>query len=164
MTLLLPQAGIGIAVYANALTNVVVPLAHALAGTLLGLRPRDWLAYYQAAAAAIAPPKEPPPAAGTRAERDLTAYAGVYTHPADGELIVEAGAEALAGRWPDGYLMAFDAAPLGGHRFAIRYNQMPTRLSMVGHTLAFETDGDAVTAAVVHISPGVTRVFQRSKG
>lgn len=60
--------------------------------------------------------------------------------------------------------MAFDAAPLGGHRFAIRNNQMPTRLSIVGHTLAFATDGDAVTAAVVHIAPGFTRVFQRLKG
>jgi CubicO group peptidase (beta-lactamase class C family) len=162
MTVLLPKAGIGIAVYANAQSNVVLPLAHALAATLLGLAPRDWLAYYKAAAAKLTPPQEPAPPAGTKPGLDAAAYAGTYTHPADGELVIEARTASLSGHWPDGQLMAFDLTPLGGHRFAVHFNQLPNRLSLLGFRLEFQAADGGVNAAVVHIAPGIKRVFQRS--
>jgi hypothetical protein len=162
MTLLLPKAGIGIAVYANALSNVVVPLAHALAATLLALPPRDWLAYYKAAAAAIAPPPEPAPQAGAQPALEGAAYAGAYSHPADGELLIQATGDGLAGHWPDGHLMAFELKPLGGHRFAVEFKQLPTRLTMLGFSLAFQLDGERAVSAVVHTPAGATRAFERA--
>jgi CubicO group peptidase (beta-lactamase class C family) len=158
MTLLLPRAGIGIAVYANSLTNVVVPLAHALAATLLALPPRDWLAYYKAAAAAITPP----PDAGVQPALGLAAYAGTYIHPADGPLVVRHTGDGLAGHFPDGALMAFDLKPLGGHRFAVAFKEVPTRLTLLGFKLEFQPGGDAASAAVLHNPAGVTREFQRT--
>lgn len=161
LTLLLPRSGIGIAVYANAASNGVLPLAHALAATLLGLRPRDWLAHYKAAAAAMAPPRTPEPEAGALPGLELSACAGTYSHPADGDLVIEAGATALRGHWPDGHRMAFEARPLGGHRFAIHFSELPTRLTTVGFCMEFVAADDAAAEAVLHIAPGVTRVFKR---
>jgi CubicO group peptidase (beta-lactamase class C family) len=162
MTLLLPRAGIGIAVYANALTNVVVPLAHALAATLLALPPRDWLAYYKAAAAAITPPPAAAPQPGVQAALPLADYAGVYSHPADGPLQIQPAGETLAGHFPDGNLMDCDLKPLGGHRFALQFNQVPNSLTLLGFQLEFQLVGGAVAAAVLHDAAGATRVFARA--
>lgn len=165
MTVLLPKSGIGIAVYANAGTNVVVPLAHALAATLLGLPPRDWTAYYKAASQAMAPPAEgasgSSTGAGVQPALDLAAYAGTYSHPADGELHIEHGAAGLSGHFADGHLMAFDLAPLGDDRFAMNFNQLPSRLVVLGFKLEFKRVASYLASAVVHVSPGVTRQFER---
>lgn len=164
LTLLLPQQRIGIAVYANAQTHVVVPLAYALAAALLGLKPRDWLATYKAAAVAMTPSGERDAGAGAAPELQASAYAGVYAHPADGALVVETHGEGLRGHWPDGHWMAFDLASLGGHRFAVNFSELPTRVSTRGFKLEFVLAGDGVGEAVLHIAPGVRRVFTRRHG
>lgn len=161
LTLLVPRERIGIAVYANAQTNVAVPLAYALVATLLGCRPRDWLAAYKAAALAMAPPEDKADEPGKGPGLELSAYAGVYEHPADGPLVIEVHASGLRGHWPDGQLMAFELAPLGGHRFAVNFSELPTRVSTKGFKLEFGLHGSAIGEAVLHIAPGVTRGFRR---
>ncbi len=161
MTLLLPRAGIGIAVYANAWTGVVVPLAYALAATLLGLPPRDWLAYFKTAGAAIAPtvPNAPEPEGPPSLPLDV--YAGTYEHPADGELCIALDPNGLGGDLRDGHGMAFTLSPLGGHGFAMHFTQMPARLTMDGWRLDFECRNGSIASARMHAPPGPGRDFAR---
>ena len=162
MTILLPRAGIGIAVYLNLYTNTVVPLAYALAATLLGQQPpRDWLAYFAAAGKAIAPPPSAPPVPGAEPAAPLPAYAGTYAHPADGELRIKLAPSGLLGELPDGHAMSFGLAALGGHDFAMDFDQLPTRVALLGCRLAFRLDGDRAGSAVMHDASGVSRVFER---
>jgi hypothetical protein len=58
--------------------------------------------------------------------------------------------------------MAFDLKPLGGHRFAVAFKEVPTRLTLLGFKLEFQPGGDAASAAVLHNPAGVTREFQRT--
>ena len=164
MTMLLPRAGIGIAVYLNLYTNTVVPLAYALAATLLGRQPpRDWLAYFAAAGKAIAPP--PPAAAlpGAEPAAPLQAYAGTYTHPADGEMHITLAPSGLVGDLPDGHAMSFGLAARGGHDFAMHFDQLPMRVARLGCSLAFRLDTDRAVSAVMHDASGASRVFERQR-
>ena len=117
MTLLLPDAGIGVAVYAN--INGRAPgaqaLAYALAATLLGLKPRDWLAYFDA----FTPPPPAPAASPDTAAHpaDLALYAGCYEHPADGAFDVRIEGERLLCNVRDAYRMEAVLLPFGEHRF-----------------------------------------------
>jgi CubicO group peptidase (beta-lactamase class C family) len=159
MTLLLPRAGIGIAVYANAWSGVTVPLAYALAATLLGLPVRDWLAYFKAAGAALAPPPAMAPEPDAAPAQPLSAYAGTYLHPADGALCIEVGATGLKGHLPDAYGMAFELTSLGGDGFAMQFTELPTRLAMVGWQLDFECRGECVVSATMRSPTGLRREF-----
>jgi CubicO group peptidase (beta-lactamase class C family) len=161
-TMLLPRAGIGIAIYANLFTNSVVPLGYALASALLGHAPRDWLAAYAAAGKAIAPRPPARPAAGVQARHPLARYAGAYSHPADGPLRIVAGRSGLSGDMPDGHTMRFRLAPLGGNTFAMQFEELPTRIAMAGCKLEFTFKKGVADSAVMHIPvASATRVFRR---
>jgi hypothetical protein len=118
MTLLFPRDGIGIACYCNSSGRGTVPLPYALAACLLGLKPRDWKAYFEAAMPAGAPAAAVA-ASGTTTEPGI--HAGRYSHPADGELLIERDGNSLKGNFLRGYRMAFTAAPVGDRRFVIHY-------------------------------------------
>ena len=121
MTLLLPRSGIGIAVYCNVAGGrpAALALAHALAATLLGLPPRDWLTFFEG----YAPPPEAMPAAPTLApsSAELTACAGSYFNPGDGVLDIQIENGRLAGHLRDAHHWQFTLRPLGGQRFAIEF-------------------------------------------
>jgi CubicO group peptidase (beta-lactamase class C family) len=121
-TLLLPKAGIGVAVYANSIGGGpgALAAAFAVAATLLGLPPRDWLAYFQS----LRPPAPPqaPPALVPLGADDLAAYAGRYEHPADGPLDVRVSEGRLKAVLRKAYRMDFDLLPLGEHRFAMQFS------------------------------------------
>jgi CubicO group peptidase (beta-lactamase class C family) len=119
MTLLFPRDGIGIACYCNSSSRGTVPLPYALAACLLGLKVRDWKAYFEAALPAV---NTSPAAAVLPTTADaLALYAGRYTHPADGELQLEISGEKLNGNFLRGYRTAFSASPVGEHRFVIDF-------------------------------------------
>ena len=163
MTLLLPRKGIGIAVYLNLFTGSVVPLAYALAATLIGLQPpRDWTAFFAAAGKAIAPPAPREPEPDVKPLRPLTAYAGVYEHPGDGELRIDAEGGGLSGDLVDGHAMTFRLAPLGDNEFALQFDQLPGRVALLGFRLLFECDASTGQAhtVVMHLHTEATRVFR----
>jgi len=95
-----------------------VPLPYALAACLLGLKLRDWKAYFESATPtpAVVPAAEP-----AAVPTDLAVYVGSYAHPADGALQIQRAASGLKGNMLRGYRMAFSAQPLGGHRFAMQF-------------------------------------------
>jgi len=121
-TLLLPQAGIGVAVYANSIGGGMGALAaaFAIAASQLGLAPRDWLAYLQSLRPK-APPLAPPALVPLSADA-LVAYAGSYEHPADGPLDVRVSEGRLTAVLRKAYRMHFDLLPLGEHRFAMQFS------------------------------------------
>jgi hypothetical protein len=163
MTMLLPRRGIGIAVYLNLYTGSVVPLAYALAATLIGMQPpRDWTAVFAAAAKAVAPPPPREPVPGVEAQHPLAAYAGVYEHPADGELRIEVDADGLRGDLVDGHAMTFRLAPLGDNEFALHFDQLPGRVALLGFRLVFDVDAGSGQAhtVVMHLHTEATRVFK----
>jgi CubicO group peptidase (beta-lactamase class C family) len=131
MTLMLPKAGIGIASYCNSSGRGTVGLPYALAACLLGLKPRDWKAYFEAAIAAATPP---PVASDATPELtlELSRYAGVYSHPADGEIVIEPAGGSLAGDMKRAYRRSFTAVPVGGHRFEMRYDHPEWRGLLAG--------------------------------
>jgi CubicO group peptidase (beta-lactamase class C family) len=121
-TLLLPKSGIGVAVYANSIGGGpgALATAFAVAAHLLGMAPRDWLAYFQslrpgAPAAAVQAPV-------SLSADDLAVYAGSYEHPADGPLDVLLTEGRLTAVLRKGYRLHFDLLPLGEHRFAMRFS------------------------------------------
>ena len=122
MTVLLPEAGIGVAVYTNFVVGGDAATAFGLAGTLLGLPSRDWAAWASGmrpsstSAAAAVPESEGSPSG--QAE-----YAGLYSHPADGDLSIERSGDRWQGRVVRGYRMDFDLEPCGTHRFFVRFRQ-----------------------------------------
>jgi CubicO group peptidase (beta-lactamase class C family) len=160
MTLLFPRDGIGIACYCNSSGRGTVPLPYALAACLLGLKPRDWKAYFEAAMPApAAAPAAPDPAA---APADLAVYAGRYEHPADGGLQVDAEGGRLKGRFLRGYRMTFTASPAGEHRFVMSFDSPEWRGLTAGDKplLVFGVrDGRAATADWA-VGP-LTRQFTR---
>jgi CubicO group peptidase (beta-lactamase class C family) len=163
ITLLLPRKGIGIAVYLNLFTGSVVPLAYALAATLIGMQPpRDWSAFFAAAGKAIAPPTPREPEPGVEPQHPLPAYAGVYEHPADGELRINLNGVGLMGDLVDGHAMTFRLAPLGDNEFAVYFDQLPGRVSLMGFRLVFECNASTGQAhtAVMHLHTEATRVFK----
>jgi hypothetical protein len=161
MTILLPRAGIGIAVYVNAWSGSTMPLAYAIAATLLGLPPRDWLSYFRAAGHKIGLPPPDAPDKGATAALPLASYTGIFAHPADGDMRITADAAGLSGEIVDGYAMSFRLVSLGGNRFAMQFTERPTRLSMNGYRLDFDvTDGHA-TSVAMHAPPDPARVFVR---
>jgi CubicO group peptidase (beta-lactamase class C family) len=161
MTMLLPRSGIGIAVYANAFSGVTVPLVYALAATLLGMPPRDWLAYFKAAGQALAPAAIAPADSETQAARALADYTGTFVNPADGPLRIELDGTGLLGDMPDGDRVHFRLTALGEHQFSVTFTELPTRLVMLGFKLEFEILDGQISAAVMQDSGGVKRVFKR---
>jgi CubicO group peptidase (beta-lactamase class C family) len=124
MTLLLPQSDIGVAVYCNSNGGdpSSLPLAYAIAAMLLGLPPRDWVAYFQGfMPAPLATPTEPVEAAPVPS--DLSIYEGSYNHPADGPLEIWREGDGLVGRLRDGYRMTFKLTHSGEHRFTAAFTQ-----------------------------------------
>jgi hypothetical protein len=119
MTLLFPRDGIGIACYCNSSGRGTVPLPYALAACLLGLKPRDWKACFEAAMPVGAPAAAAVAASGTTTDSGI--HAGRYSHPADGELLIERDGSGLKGNFLRGYRMAFTAAPAGDRRFVIQF-------------------------------------------
>jgi len=155
MTMLLPRSGIGIAIYANATGHTTVALAYAIAACLLGLAPRDWKAYFDAALAQVSGPA--PEEAEPEPPADLSVYAGVYEHPADGPLVVERRGDALAGQLRDGYRWEFILAAAGGHRFTVRFVH-PEWQASLPTALDFTVAGGRVTKVELQRWP-VARVF-----
>lgn len=146
MTLMLPKAGIGIASYCNSSGRGTIALPYALAACLLGLKPRDWKAYFEAAAAVAVPP--PTQAAATADNTlELSGYAGVFSHPADGDIVIEPTGAGLAGDMTRAYRRSFTALPVGGHRFEMRYDHPEWRGLLAGDKTYLEfgvEDGHAV--------------------
>lgn len=132
MTVLLPRSGIGIAVYCNVAGGrpAALALAHALAATLLGLPPRDWLAFYDSFYAAPAHVE----AALTAAvpEAALSSYAGSYFNPGDGVLDIRLEGGRLNGHLRDAHRWQFALRPVGEHRFAIGFTD-PAWRAAVAH-------------------------------
>ena len=160
MTLIFPKAGIGIASYCNTSGRGTIALPYALAACLLGLPTRDWKAYFEAASPAPAPAAE---TATPESRLDLSAYAGVYVHPADGPLVVESSAEGLKCDMRRGYRMAFTAAPAGEHRFAMRFDSPEWRglMANVRPVLAFTMEEGRATKADWVVDP-LHREFHRT--
>jgi CubicO group peptidase (beta-lactamase class C family) len=160
MTLLFPRDGIGIACYCNLSGRGTMALPYALAACLLGLKPRDWKAYFEAAApvpAAVAAAAE-----ATALTGDLGLYAGRYAHPADGVLQIGISDGKLKGNFQSGYRMAFTAAPLGEHRFVIHFESDEWRGLTVAEKplLNFGAQEGRVTQVDWAVGP-LTRQFLR---
>lgn len=118
MTLLFPRSGIGIAVYGNSSGRGTVPLPYALAACLLGLKPRDWKAYFEAAMTTPTPVAAAP---SSSVSASPASHAGRYLHPADGELLIEPQGTGLKGNFLSGYRMAFTATPVGADRYVMQF-------------------------------------------
>jgi len=159
MTMLLPRAGIGVAVYANVAGHASVALAYAIAARLLGVAPRDWTAYFEVALAQVSGPA--PKAAEPEPPADLCAYEGVYGHPADGPLVIERTGDALTGCLRDGYRWEFTLEPAGGHRFAVRFAHPELRAGLPA-ALEFTMSGGRASAVAL-LRWQVPRVFRREE-
>lgn len=160
MTLLFPRDGIGIACYCNSSGRGTVPLPYAMAACLLGLKPRDWKAYFEAAMPAPAPASTGPQAG---LPGDLSPYAGLYLHPADGELQLDVAGGVLRGNLPRGYRMSFTARPLGEHRCAMQFESPEWRGLTANETpvLAFGMSDGRATHVDWAVGP-LSRRFVRT--
>ncbi|MFN9279274.1 MAG: serine hydrolase domain-containing protein [Betaproteobacteria bacterium] len=159
MTLLFPRDGIGIACYCNSSGRGTVPLPYALAACLLGLKPRDWKAYFEAAM----PANAPAPAVGESGRStDPDLHAGRYSHPADGELVIERDGDGLRGNFLRGYRMAFTASPAGDRRFVIQFESPEWRsLTAVEKPLLVFDAGDGPSATVDWVVGSLSRRLTR---
>jgi hypothetical protein len=165
MTVLLPEAGIGVALYTNFVVGGAAATAFGLAGTLLGLPSRDWAAWAggmrpsSTSAAAAVPASEGLPSGAAE-------YAGLYSHPADGDLSIERSGDRWQGRVVRGYRMDFDLEPCGAHRFNVLFRQ-PEWRGMAGlwlepPQLVFDVcNGRAHRARLV--AQVVGRAFERAR-
>jgi CubicO group peptidase (beta-lactamase class C family) len=170
MTLLLPRSGIGVAVYCNANGGgpAALSLAHAIAGTLLGLKPRDWFEYFKALsappAAGLSPPQAGVAAAAeaVAAPLDLSLYPGTYRHPADGPLIVINQAGRLIGRIADAYRLSFALKPAGEHAFQLEFLEPEWQGAAVGEQPIVKFKVEAGRAVQADLSLAFTgRPFHR---
>jgi hypothetical protein len=143
MTMLLPKDGIGIAVYCNCNGGGpgALSLTHALATTLVGQTPRDWLPYFQAHV--VIPPATSSPDASALTP-DLTLYEGKYEHPADGVLEVWIEGSQLMGRMKDAYRLEFTLQAAGEHVFSITFShrewQVPSAFGPAQLTFTVENN------------------------
>jgi CubicO group peptidase (beta-lactamase class C family) len=156
MTLLFPRDGIGIACYCNSSGRGTIALPYALAACLLGLKPRDWKAYFEAAMPASAPAATVP---ATSSSTDPGIHAGCYAHPADGELLIEHDGNGLKGNFLHGYRMAFSAAPAGDRRFVIHFDSPEWRSLTAADKplLVFDAGGGPSTMADWIVGPYARR-------
>jgi CubicO group peptidase (beta-lactamase class C family) len=157
MTLLLPKAGIGVAVYGNCNGGGpgTLALAYAIAATLLGLKPRDWLAYFKGCMPAAPPAKAPAAAAEASAAvplpQDLSIYAGCYVHPGDGPMDIALEGSGLVACLRDGYRLRLGLVPLGGDTFRIVFLGTEWAGAMAGEVMTLKftvADGQAATAEI----------------
>ncbi len=159
MTILLPKSGIAIAVYCNRSGANAMATAYAIAATLLGMPARDWDAHFAALT--------PTPAAMERSDSpfDASVYAGLYRHPADGELLIERVGGELHGVFKSGYRMDFRLQSLGEHRFMLKFEQAEWRASEARNqsVLAFALDSGAATKAELQFAGFSARCFSRAK-
>jgi CubicO group peptidase (beta-lactamase class C family) len=130
MTLLLPRSGIGMVVYCNAAGGrpSALALAHALAATLLGLPPRDWLAYFDdvhAPSAAVSKASR-----GVASPADVSACTGSYFNPGDGMLDIWLEGDRLVGHLRDAHRWRFVLEPLGNHGYAIQFEDPAWRAAV----------------------------------
>jgi CubicO group peptidase (beta-lactamase class C family) len=118
MTLLLPRDGIGVAVYGNlnapGSAYATLSTAYAVAATLLGLKPRDWVAYFRNCL-----PKLPAPSVPVAPAEAPSFYAGTYLHPGDGALDVRDEGGALVCNLRDGYRFKCDLIAVGEHAYRV---------------------------------------------
>ena len=131
-TMLFPRSGLGISVYTNTtgVGGAAVTLTYAIAGTLLGLAPRDWDSHLMKALAGAgmgiggghAPVAEPP-----ALPSDLSVFIGSYANLTDGPLDIWAEGEGLAGSLRHGYRADFTLAPIGPEAFEIHFNAIESR-------------------------------------
>jgi len=159
MTMLLPKSGIGIAVYCNRSGANAMATAYAIAATLLGMPSRDWDAQFAAltpAPAAVEPSNAP---------FDPSAYAGLYRHPADGELLIENVEGELHGVFKSGYRMDFTLQPQGEHRFTLKFKQAEWRASEAKGSIdmAFTLADGSATKAELEVAGFSGRSFTRTK-
>jgi CubicO group peptidase (beta-lactamase class C family) len=140
MTLLLPRSGIGVVIHCNANGGGpgALALAHAIAATLLGLPPRDWLSWFGDFSAPPATLPESAPAA------EPAAYTGSYFNPGDGMLDIRLDGGRLVGHLRDGYRWHFVLRPVGDHRFAIDFLDPAWRAAVAQEdpSLRFAVSGD----------------------
>jgi CubicO group peptidase (beta-lactamase class C family) len=158
MTLLFPRAGLGIAVYGNAADRVTLQLAYALAAIMLGVPSRDWRADFDRATARANPP--PPETIVGYEPLTLDGYAGTYSHPADGPLVIERSGETLRGSLLHGYKWSFTLDPVGPHRFAVRFVEPDWQSEAVSILEFVAPDGDdASRVDLIHLERA--RTFAR---
>jgi CubicO group peptidase (beta-lactamase class C family) len=157
MTLLFPRDGIGIACYCNSSGRGTVPLPYALAGVLLGLKPRDWKAYFEAAtpSPALAAPDK-----ANEVAPDPALCAGRYVHPADGDLLLQHVHDGLRGNFVRGYRMTFTVTPEG----QLCFESPEWRALTAADPLRFVFDVRNAHVAAVHWHSGVMqpRTFVRA--
>ncbi|MFO1393367.1 MAG: serine hydrolase domain-containing protein [Steroidobacteraceae bacterium] len=147
-TMLLPGSGIGIAVYANCAGGGAILTAYGIAAALLGMPPRDWMAYFLNK---LPVPTPEPLSSEPMSATDLARCCGTYVHAADGPLVIERNESGLSGCLKMGYRMQFRLAPISRQRFQIQFTA-PEQRSLSArdpYTLVFEvTDGVAGSATV----------------
>lgn len=97
--ILVPRARLAIALLTNCEEGDMLAAAgNRLLDHLLGLKPKDWAAFYKKK-----PKGDPAPKVtrktGTKPSRELSAYAGKYRDPAYGELVIEEKGKELYLAW-----------------------------------------------------------------
>jgi CubicO group peptidase (beta-lactamase class C family) len=164
-TLLLPDRGIGIAVYGNGIGGGpgTLALAFAIAGQLLGLAPRDWFDWFESLRPK--PPLADPVTATAISETDLALYRGTYEHPADGPLDIVLKGGKLVGVLRHAYRLGFDLTPVGEHRFVMALSAPEWRGVAAGERFAmsFAVDGGRAIRAEMS-GPFQGRPFERTGG
>jgi CubicO group peptidase (beta-lactamase class C family) len=163
MTILLPAAGVGVAVYTNSVAGASAATAFGICGALLGLAPRDWSAW----SARLRPSSSAVPTVASTedsAQVDVAPCAGVYVHPADGVLRIERSGDRLHGVIERGYRMDFDLEACEAHRFVVRFRQPEWRgmalLDGEPQQLVFEVRDGRVSHATL-VAQIVGRTFER---
>jgi hypothetical protein len=157
MTLLFPRAGVGIAVYGNAADRVTLQLAYALAAIMLGVPSRDWRAYFDRATVRANP--SPPETMDGYEPAALDGYAGTYSHPADGPLVIERSGTTLRGSLRHGYKWDFTLEPVGPDRFAVRFDEPDWQSEAVSILEFSAVAGVSSRVDLVHL--GRARTFAR---
>ncbi len=143
---LVPKAKLGVALLTNCEEgNMLSAAGHRLLDHLLGLKEKEWVAFYKKRPEGEAKRPAVPRKAGTKPQRELPAYAGKYLNPAYGVLTVKEDGAGLALEWssfrvalPHYHYDTFEAkAAKGGE---------PGRLD--GELATFALDGDGNVALV----------------
>ncbi len=146
--ILLPDQRTGIVALINSETNLATELAEALSDRVLGLATIE-----RKPLPAAPPPPRPERRTGTKPSRPMEEYAGVYSHPAFGEVRVE---------WNTSHLrVRFDATDLWLKHF--HYDMFETRDRML---VQFHLDsGGQVRQMHLPLEPAVSPlVFAKVRG
>lgn len=152
-TAILPDEGIGVAVYLSAADNISIGISYQILEHLLGREPRDWPGLVKAEdeqasqtmaamIGAVMPCK-----AGVPHSADLSAYAGRYAHPGGGPVEVVQEPGGLEFRYLDARIWDSSLVHLGEEVFELQCLHASVRDNLPASLrLRFEVEGDRVPA------------------